>query len=66
MRKPHKFNILSNKMCINCGQPLKKNLVDTHPDAIRCWVCYQIHIGSTRNNLMKLRKKQRKLIHKYK
>lgn len=66
MSEKKNFKLLSNRRCINCNQPLKQNLVDSHPDALRCWVCYQISIGRTRNNVKELKRKQRKLIFKWK
>ena len=37
MQKTKKnFRELSDKRCIDCGQPLKKNLVERNPNANRC------------------------------
>lgn len=63
MQKSKKnFRELSNKKCIDCGQPLKKNLVERNPDAIRCWVCHKIFTfkGKYFVLLKRLKAKQRK------
>jgi len=39
MRKPFRFNELSDKKCA-CGARLKKNLLAKRPDADKCFKCF--------------------------
>jgi len=41
MKKPNKFNVLSNKKC-SCGTPLKQNVVDRKPTANKCFACFRL------------------------
>ena len=69
MQKTKKnFRELSDKRCLDCGQPLKKNLVDRNPDANRCWLCHKIFTFKGKNftELKLLKAKQRKLKAKFK
>lgn len=43
-RKKVDFSVLSEKRCIVCGKPLKKNVTDRNPDADMCYKHYQIII----------------------
>lgn len=62
MRKPKKdFRVLSNKFCIDCGQPLKQNLIDKNPNALRCWVCDELFHSNPNRNMFSFKEKQRKL-----
>ncbi|MBA7562304.1 hypothetical protein ES708_03956 [subsurface metagenome] len=40
MRKPHRFNDLSDRRCTACGNRLKKNLLAKKPGAKLCWRCF--------------------------
>ena len=35
------YKELSNMVCIDCGKPLKVNLINKAPHAQRCWKCYK-------------------------
>ena len=66
MRKPkNSFRKLSNKKCIDCGQPLKQNLLDINPDAKKCWICYNIANPNPGRDMTKFKDKQNKLKAKY-
>ena len=45
MKKKYKFNVLSDKTCVVCGNRLKKNLVEKKPTANKCFK----HFYPTRN-----------------
>jgi hypothetical protein len=45
------FRQLSDIRCVDCNQPLKQNLINRKPNAIRCWVCFRIHIGHVNKEL---------------
>jgi len=36
-KKPYDFREISNKHCVICGKPLKKNVVERQPNADRCY-----------------------------
>ena len=40
MRKPYRFDALSDRKCRLCSKRLKKNLVAKKPDADLCWICF--------------------------
>ena len=64
MQKTKKnFRELSDKKCIDCGQPLKKNLVERNQDANRCSICHKIFKFKGKNFviLKQLKAKQKKL-----
>lgn len=41
--KQDRFDVYSNKYCIDCNRPLKQNLVDKNPRARRCYKCFIKH-----------------------
>lgn len=43
MRKPFDFKKKSNKNCIDCGKPLKANLIAKNPGAIRCYKDHELY-----------------------
>ena len=58
MKKEFNYKQESNKTCAACGRPLKKNLLKSNPDAIKCWVCWRIAQGLFISRGKDLRKKQ--------
>jgi uncharacterized protein with PIN domain len=65
MQKTKKnFRELSDKRCIDCGQPLKKNLVERNPDANRCSTCHKIFKFKGKNfvllELLKAKQKKKR------
>jgi hypothetical protein len=62
MSKPYPFsNIDPDHRCIDCGQPLKRNLLAKKPDALRCYVCHRLQSNNTNINRVALKLKQRHL-----
>jgi len=41
MEKKYRFDELSDKRCIKCGERLKKNLIEKKPTANMCYKCYR-------------------------
>ena len=41
MRKPHKFDVMSSKICA-CGKAIKQNVIDRQPNAKLCFECYRV------------------------
>jgi len=41
MKKPYKFNQMSERKCVVCGKRLKKNLLEKKPDADMCYKCFR-------------------------
>jgi hypothetical protein len=35
------FHEMSDKVCVKCGKPLKKNLVNKKPNATHCYHCWK-------------------------
>jgi len=50
------YSELSNKCCVDCGRPLKQNLIIKNPDANRDYICNLIATGRTskRYNLKRI------------
>lgn len=40
MKKPFSNNDFSNKKCVSCGRPLKKNLLAKKSKADKCFRCF--------------------------
>lgn len=51
MKKTHHFTALSDKVCIEpgCNKRLKKNVVERHPAANRCFKHYMEHYRKFQN-----------------
>ena len=67
MRKPFPFNAVDTlHRCIDCGQPMKKNLLAHRPDAKRCYTCHKLSVNAgklnTNVNLSRLKAKQEEKI----
>ena len=55
MKKSYKFDVMSTRKCHNCGNPLKKRMVDEH-DAKICWKCLKMFMrqwGTGRQRTLK-------------
>jgi hypothetical protein len=62
MSKPFPYNDVNpDHRCLDCNQPLKRNLLATKPDALRCYVCYKLKSKNTNVNRIKLQAKQQHL-----
>jgi hypothetical protein len=66
MKKSYDYKQVSSKTCKDCGKPLKKNLLNSNPDTVRCWVCWRIARGLFFSRGKDLRRKQTININKYK
>jgi hypothetical protein len=59
MKKPFRHDeVDENRPCLDCHQPMKKNLLARNPEAQRCNPCYKIHNQAGNINLSKLKAKQ--------
>lgn len=62
MSKPYPFNnVDQDHRCLDCNQPLKRNLLAKNPDALRCYVCNKLRSNNTNINRVKFLAKQKHL-----
>ena len=66
MKKVSYSEIDPIKRCVDCNQPLKKNLLIKNPNAKRCNVCHKLSTNNLNFNRKAYQEKQRnlKLTHK--
>jgi len=50
MRKPHNFNVMSNRKCA-CGKAIKQNVIDKQPNAALCYGCSRVAEASKGNEI---------------
>jgi hypothetical protein len=59
MKKPFRYNETdSTRLCRDCNQPLKKNLLARNPEAERCYPCNKLHVNAGNINQKRLKAKQ--------
>lgn len=63
MKAKHNFREVDiNHKCLDCGSPLKKNLLERIPGALRCHTCTKLKSNSLNFNRARYKAKQQRLI----